>query len=311
MSARSFLLSGHIREFEDIMNYMIERPIKENHEFYQRYDGTGTPSEGANNDVFHQLDSIGYFARNIWEYYKMTGKMIIDYERFKDYIEVLLNNNNKNGLLGPEGGINEGVFGPAYITSSNMIIYGGIKAAMNISEISNDKDFYIRLKKLSDDIYDGIQTTLIKTQGGDKWYCYGYVEYNEVLVKKYDTPQYFGVLYGYPNDEGMKGTNKMYLKYASFYGDGIGYSEQEYHHGPWIFNTAACAEYLAIIRDYEEYDKKINWLINHSNDYGLMPEAIDAADESKCYINPLTWATAEFVSAIFIGGGHDEQEKGV
>jgi len=299
MAARSFLLSGHIREFEDIMNYLISRPIKENYEFYQRYDGVGNPSEGANNHVFHQLDSIGYYARNIWEYYKITGKMLLSYERFKNYITVLLNNNSKNGLLGPEGGINEGVFGPAYITSSNMIIYGGIKAAINIAEIYNDKDFCINLKKLSDIIYKGIQTTLIKTENGDKWYCYGYVDYNQVLVKKYDTPQYFGVLYGYPNDEGMIGTNKIYLKYASFYQDGIGYSEQEYHHGPWIFNTAACAEYCAISGDLKEYTNKVNWLIHHSNAYGLMPEAIDADDESKCYINPLTWACAEFVSALF------------
>lgn len=308
MTARSFLLSGHTREFEDVMNYLMERAVKENHEFYQRYNGLGEPSEGANNNVFHQLDSIGYFSRNIWEYYKVSRKMLFKYDRYKAYIEVLLNNNNKNGLLGPEGGINEGVFGPAYITSSNMIIYGGIKAAMKIAEINKDSEFYIRLKKLSDDIYDGIQTTLIKTEEGDKWYCYGYVNYNDSLVKKYDTPQYFGVLYGYPNDEGMKATNKICLKYASFYEDGIGYSEQEYHHGPWIFNTAACAEYLAISGDITEYNKKMKWLINHSNGYGLMPEAIDAADEGRCYINPLTWATAEFVSAVFIGGYY-EQEK--
>ena len=297
MVARAFMLSGHHREFEEIMLYLINRPTKANGEFCQRYNGKGLPSEGSNNNVFHQLDSIGYFARNIRDYYLKSGKMLLSYEKFKDYVNVFLNNKRKNGMVGPEGGVNEGVFGPAFITSSNMYIYGGLIAAIEIAVGFNDEKSISSWKLLSEGIYKGIQSTL--AEDGSRYY-YGYVDYNDVVIKKYDTPQYFGTLYGYPNDEGMKSTNDFFLRNASFFQDGIGYSEQEYHHGPWIFNTAACAEYAALTGNYVEYKKKINWIIKHSNAYGLLPEAIDGNDESKCMINPLTWACAEFVSAIFI-----------
>lgn len=297
MVARAFLLSGHYREFEDIMTYLIKRPTKENGEFYQRYNGIGEPSEGANNNVFHQVDSIGYFARNIRDYYFRTGKMMLNYDKLKSYVNVLLRNNRKKGMIGPEGGVNEGVFGPAYITSSNMFIYGGLAAAIELADIFKDYASKEAWTELAKDIYEGIQSTL--SENGERYY-YGYVDYNDTVVRKYDTPQYFGPLYGYPIDEGMRNTNRFYLKNASFYQDGIGYSEQEYHHGPWIFNTAACAEYAAITGDYKEYKKKLNWIIKHSNSYGLMPEAVDGNDERKCMINPLTWACAEFVSAIYI-----------
>lgn len=44
-------------------------------------------------------------------------------------------------MVGPEGGVNEGVFGPAFITSSNMFIYGGILAAKQIFAILGNKEY--------------------------------------------------------------------------------------------------------------------------------------------------------------------------
>ncbi len=98
----------------------------------------------------------------------------------------------------------------------------------------------------------------------------------------------------------MQKTHEYYKKNASYYNEGIGYSEQEYHHGPWIFNTCAGAQYSYLIGDYDHYETTLTWLRNHSNAYGLMPEAIDGEDESRCFINPLTWACSEYVAAVFI-----------
>ena len=50
-------------------------------------------------------------------------------------------------MVGPEGGVNEGVFGPAYITSSNMYIYGGLLAAIEIAKEFND-DISIRFLEI-------------------------------------------------------------------------------------------------------------------------------------------------------------------
>ena len=106
----------------------------------------------------------------------------------------------------------------------------------------------------------------------------------------------------------MKSTHRYFFKYASFFEDGIGYSEQEYHHGPWLFNTLACAEYCKRRGDLEEYTKKMRWAVKHSNRYGLLPEAVDADQEEICFINPLSWACAEFVAAYFSEGRFQDEE---
>ena len=293
MIARAFLLSGHLKEAKEVMNYLLNRARKETGEFYQRYNGRGEPSEGANNSVFQQLDSIGYFMKNVRDYYKLTGEMLVSQEEIKSLLDVLINCEKKNGMVGPEGGVNEGVYGPAFITSSNMFIYGGIKSSIELIESNEYKD---RLIRLNQEILNGIESTYLKDEG----YMYGYVTYHHDLIKKYDTPVYFGVLYGFENTENMKKTHKFLVKNASYFNHGIGYSEQEYHHGPWLFNTCACAEYAFVNKDTKTYNDKLKWVVEHSNSYGLMPEAISADDETLPFINPLIWACAEFVSASYI-----------
>ncbi|GAA4295997.1 hypothetical protein GCM10023142_34220 [Anaerocolumna aminovalerica] len=296
MVARGFLLAGHYEECEEIIQYLIKRKRKSNGEFYQRYDGLGEPNEGANNNVSHQIDSIGYFGRIVYEFYKRTGKILASEELLQELVSVIENSEHKNGMVGPEGGVNEGVFGAAFITSSNMFIYGGIKAMEELFVVFENKEYEKRCQKLCEQIYQGIQTTFNKEL---ERYDYGYVNYHDRVVCKYDTPQYFGPIYGYPNDENMKKTHEYFLKHASFFKDGIGYSEQEYHHGPWLFNTLACAEYCKVHGEASEYRKKMLWAKNHANAYGLMPEAVDANDESISFINPLTWACAEFVASYY------------
>jgi hypothetical protein len=301
MVARAFLLAGHYREAKEILIYLINRKKKVSGEFYQRYNGEGNPSEGANNNVFHQLDSIGYFARNLREYQRMTGERLMEESDLKGLMHALLTCEKKQGMVGPEGGVNEGVFGPAFITSSNMFIYGGVQAAMEMIE---DDAYNESLKNLNKEILKGVESTYLAGEG----YQYGYVSYHDDLVKKYDTPQYFGLLYGFEDTENMRATHQNLLQHAAFFEDGIGYSEQEYHHGPWIFNTGACAQYAHLIGDLETYARKLAWISDHGNAYGLMPEAVSGDDETQCYINPLIWACAEYVSTCHIKRIEEKQD---
>lgn len=296
MVARAFLAAGHTRECREIISYLIGRERKENGEFFQRYDGYGKPNEDANNNVFHQIDSIGYFGRIVWEYLDRTGELLAEETLLEELADVIDHAERKYGMAGPEGGVNEGVFGGAFITSSNMFIYGGIRAMGRIFRRLKNEEYEKKCEEICREIYEGIQTTFNEKLGR---YDYGYVTYHSHTVRKYDTPQYFGPLYGYPDDENMKKTHQYFLKHASFFGDGIGYSEQEYHHGPWLFNTLACAEYCKRNGDENEYMKKMRWAEMHSNAYGLLPEAVDADDENICAINPLSWACAEFAAAYF------------
>ncbi|NHM33619.1 hypothetical protein [Neobacillus terrae] len=300
MIAKAFLNAGFLPEAKSIITYAAARKIKEGTgEFYQRYNALGQPSEGANNNVFHQYDSQGYFLHLVERYFEETNEWIVPFEQVKDVANVLFRVERKNGLFGPEGGVNEGVFGPAYITSSNMFITGGLLSASRIAFHHHDAFHEKKWKDLANSITEHIETeTWLKEQ---KRYGYGYVLYADELVQKYDTPQYFGPLYGYPVTENFKSMVDVSLKDQSFFDYGIGYSEQEYHHGPWIFNTAANAQCQVLVGNKENFIFIIKWMLDHSNAYGLFPEAIDANSEDRCFINPLTWACAEFISAI-VGG---------
>ncbi|SCP97618.1 glycoside hydrolase family 15 protein [Anaerobium acetethylicum] len=296
MVARAFLMAGHYEECEEIVQYLIKRERKGNGEFYQRYDGLGEPNEGANNNVFHQIDSVGYFGRIVCEFYRKTGRLLAEEGLLAELLGVIEQAEDRKGMAGPEGGVNEGVFGGAFITSSNMFIYGGILAMEELFGMLGNQECAARCQKVCRRIYEGIQTTFNQKLGR---YDYGYVDYCDAVVRKYDTPQYFGPVYGYPNDAHMQDTHRYLLKNASFFEDGIGYSEQEYHHGPWLFNTLACAEYCKMYGEHDEYLKKMDWAEKHANAYGLLPEAVDANDENICFINPLTWACAEFVASYY------------
>jgi len=76
MVARAFILSGHYPEAAQTISYLLSRPRKPQGDLYQRYDGVGNPSEGANNNVFQQLDSVDYLLRLVQDYAGATGEYL-------------------------------------------------------------------------------------------------------------------------------------------------------------------------------------------------------------------------------------------
>ncbi|GAB6107797.1 glycoside hydrolase family 15 protein [Fusibacter bizertensis] len=296
MASRAFLYAGHYEEFREVIRFLMACPVKENGEFYQRYNADQLPDEGANNNVFSQVDSIGYFARVIADYYHLTGELLIDFDRLRRTVDVLDHIHTKNGLYGPEGGVNEGVYGPAYITSTNMFIAGGLLGAATIASTCGEHTYQEKWTALATGIIKSCEATFLE----EEYYAYGYVDYHEDLVLKYDTPQLFGGSLGYPITARYRKSFRFLAQFGTYFGYGFGYSEQEYHNGPWIFNTAAAAQVAYLIHDKETYEAIMSWLKAHRNAYGLLPEAVDATDETNCFINPLIWANAEYICCHYM-----------
>lgn len=296
MGARAFLYSGHREEFLQVVRTLLDCPRKENGEFYQRYNPDLLPDEGANNNVFSQIDAIGYFARVVSDDFSMHHERIVDFAYLRSVVDGLNHVAQKNGLYGPEGGVNEGVFGPAFITSTNMFIAGGLFGAAELATSLGKEDEAKRWKTMAERLVESIESCFLE----EGYYAYGYVEYHDEILRKYDTPQFFAASLGYPLTENYEKNYKVLDRAASFFQDGIGYSEQEYHHGPWLFNTAASAQVARSLGDVEGYERKVKWMADHRNEYGLLPEAIDATDERRCFINPLMWASAECVCACYV-----------
>jgi GH15 family glucan-1,4-alpha-glucosidase len=210
-------------------------------------------------------------------------------------INILYQTNIKNGLYGPEGGVNEGVYGPAFIVSTNMFIAGGIKGAMYLADEFNQ----VELKEKWSSIYNDLQKSIENTFCSDRYYPYGYVTYHDDIIMRYDTPQLLSGSLGYPLSENYRKSYSSLLNKATYFDYGIGYSEQEYHDGPWIFNTAAAASVAYLLDDIDNYNFIMKWLVNHQNGYMMNPEAVDAKNENIPFINPLMWANSEFVVSSY------------
>jgi GH15 family glucan-1,4-alpha-glucosidase len=291
--ARAFLYSGFYKECKSIVELVLNLRRKDNYELYQRYNSLMEPDEGANNNVFSQIDVIGYLLRVIADYYALTGELLAEVDVLINEVKILHKIHTKNGLYGPEGGVNEGVYGPAYITSTNIFIAGGLSGLLQIIKNTKNYQYEEILKKKLNDLVDAINGTFME----DDYYAYGYVDYHSQLIKRYDTPQLFGASLGYPIDENYKKNFDTLTTIATYYDFGYGYSEQEYHDGPWIFNTAYAAQNAYMFGDIELYNNIIKWIEDHKNQYGLLPEAIDARTERNSFINPLMWANSEYVCA--------------
>jgi len=293
--ARAFLYSGHYKECKEIVDFVSNLSRRDNHEIYQRYNSKLMPDEGANNNVFSQIDFIGYLLRVVADYFHLTGELIIDVDGLLKEAKILDNIPTKNGLYGPEGGVNEGVYGPAFITSTNIFIVGGLIGLIEILEAVKESEPINHLQKRVDSMISAIEDTF-QAEG---YYGYGYVDYHDQLIKRYDTPQLFGASLGYPLSKNYRDNFYTLTTIATYFDYGYGYSEQAYHDGPWIFNTSFAAQNAYIMNDYDLYDNIILWLENHMNRFGLLPEAVDAKDENNSFINPLMWANAEFVCAKY------------
>lgn len=308
MGARAFLYSGHIEEFESVISFLLGCPLKNNGEFYQRYNAQQLPDEGANNNVFSQMDAIGYFTRDVSDYVRLCGKLPVDMKVVIRIVDVLFALSRKNGLFGPEGGVNEGVYGPAYITSTNMFIAGGLLGIAKVAENYHEWEAAGRWSKLALDLIAHIEMMFID----ESYYSYGYVDYHDDKIRRYDTPQFLGASIGYPITANYRKNFEYLLKSGTYFGLGFGYSEQEYHNGPWLFNTAAAAQTAYILDNKADYLDIMKWILEHRNYYGLLPEAVDARDEKHSFINPLMWANAEMVVACYVGtvanlrGEHDD-----
>jgi len=292
--AKAFLFCGFFDECKQVIKLVTGLERKKNHELYQRYNSKLIADEGANNNVFSQIDVIGYLLSIVVDYYELTGDLIVDIDSLMKEVNILDSINRKNGLYGPEGGVNEGVYGPAFITSTNIFIAAGLNRLLRLLEdLSDNSEYKEVVKEKLNSLIEAINNTVLE----EGYYAYGFVEYHDDIVKRYDTPQLFGAGLGYPIDENYKKNFKVLTEIATYFDYGYGYSEQQYHDGPWLFNTCYAAQNAYILNDMKLYHNIINWIENHKNEYGLLPEAIDSRDENKSLINPLMWANSEYLCA--------------
>ncbi|MCK5520212.1 MAG: hypothetical protein KAI81_03795, partial [Candidatus Marinimicrobia bacterium] len=131
MTARALLETGHIKECDQILEYWTRRSMKQEGEWYARYDAYGNPEDagtGARYDV-PEWDSNGYYASLLFRRLQKTGRLDGNINFLRSLMQFPEGRLHENNLLF-EGGIIEW---PAYLPSTNMSLTAGYYHASDLA----------------------------------------------------------------------------------------------------------------------------------------------------------------------------------
>lgn len=316
MSARVFLLTGHIEEAGQIISYWANReiPKKTTGEFFARYDAYGKAVDagaGARYDE-PEWDANGYFIQLVHEYHRKTGNWLAELSLLFELADFLVSRIDALGLL-YEGGIVEWT---GYLPATNMICAAALKTASNIADVSGDNVRAQTYSNASEKISSSLQKLFdTKRNAYVALRFHGIKAEGNVSITKpstdtlylWDTTLNYGVLWGYPNTPNIMLSNKFYQDSAVALGGGVQYFEATdngwltaYGRDAFFFPSAASAQYYALHGDPSVAKRHIDWMIRNSNTYGLMPERIYLNESDCSSASPLSWCGAEFAAAVLV-----------
>jgi GH15 family glucan-1,4-alpha-glucosidase len=313
MIARVFTKTGHFEEANQVIEFWTNKaiPRKSKGEWYARYDAYGNAvnaGSGARYDE-PEWDANGYFIQLLDMYHKKTGEWLVDSLQIYEIADFLVNNLDKNNLLF-EGGIIEW---SGYLPATNMTAAAALTTVSEIAkEFGNNQKSYF-YKNASNKISNSLKFMFDKTRNTytDVRFAGNKNTDNSSLQNTvgdtlylWDTSSIFGILWGYPNHKMMQQTNDFYATNTVKYGGGVQYFNApdqglaSYGNDMFFFTTAARAQYLALNNNIAESQKHIDWMIDNSNIYGLMPERIYLNNQDCSDASPLSWCCAEFTAAL-------------
>ncbi|MCX6150708.1 MAG: hypothetical protein NTX22_09310 [Ignavibacteriales bacterium] len=316
MSARAFLLTGHYDEAKQIISFWAkpEIPKKSAGEYFARYDAYSKAVDAGSGARYDEpeWDANGYFIWLVNEFYKQKLEWLADKSLIFELADFLVSKIDENGLL-YEGGIVEWT---GYLPTTNMICAAALKTASKFAErfgdpkrtekyedafekISSSLDFTFDKKRQT---YTAVRFTGIKTEDNRS-----IADKKGEKINLWDTTIPFGVLWGFPENDEVKKSVEFYLKNTTVLGGGLQYFEAKdnawlsgYGGDAFFFPTAALSQYFSITGNPTAAIKHIDWMINNSNSYGLMPERI-YLNESDCSpASPLSWCNGEFALAVLM-----------
>ncbi len=313
MTARNFLYSGYSEVTAEILTFWADTAIhhKTPGEFYARYDAYGKATDSGSGARYDEpeWDAGAYFIILNYEYHEKTEKWLFPPEKFYPFADFIAGAIDSTGLL-YEGGIVEWT---GYLPATNMICASALMKASEIAkqngrqELADKYNAAFRiiqasLPKLFDNnrrLYTARRYTGIKADNNSSL-----PDKKGDLLYLWDVTSVFGILWGYPDHPMMKQTYQYVKNYLNDNG-GVRYFEatdkgwlEAYGRDLFYFATAAWSKYAVMQKDYDFAQKNLDWIINQSNIYGLMPERVLSDYSNISEASPLTWGCAEFAGAV-------------
>lgn len=313
MTARSFLEAGYNHLAEKIIKFWADTTIshKSPGEFYARYDAFGKSTDDGSGARFDEpeWDGGAYFIITNYEYFKLTGKWLVEAELLYECANFIVQAIDSTGLL-YEGGIVEWT---GYLPSTNMICASALMKASEIARMNGRRDLeskYDKAFKTMQSAMPGLFDETRRLYTARRYYSvkgednFSLTAMKDELLYLWDNTSAFGVIWGYPDHALMQETYDYVKKNLNDNG-GVMYFEahdggplEDYGDDLFFFTTAAWVKYAVIQKDYTFAKKSLDWVINQSNIYGLMPERVKTDYSGISEASPLTWGCAEFAGAI-------------
>ncbi|MCX8011331.1 MAG: hypothetical protein N3A61_09275 [Ignavibacteria bacterium] len=305
MTARAFVNSNHIESAIKVLDFWAKEtmPLKTNGELYARYDANGLAVDAGNGARFDlpEWDSNSYFTILVYDIWKKTNKIKKQhYNAVKKFLQFVVSKIDTMGLL-YEGGIIEWV---GYLPATNMISISGLRKGAELcrhfGDVALAKELEIGARFIEANLFkmfDQERKTYIDLRPLEK------LEAQNL----WDTSVNFGAVWDYKINQHLRLTNEFIWNNCRKLGYGIQYFDSPdeglagYGHALFGFTTSAAAQYYAKIKDKERYLALINWMMNNSNVYRLMPERVYLDGKDCSPASPLSWCCAEFVNALISG----------
>lgn len=315
MAARIFLLTGHAEEAESVIRFWVDPqiPKKSKGEFFARYDAYAKAVDAGSGARYDEpeWDANGYLIQLLNEYHKTKNARLSKKDFIYELADFLAEHIDGSGLL-YEGGIVEWT---GYLPSTNMTCSAALATASKMASDFGDKDRSLLYKKASETIASSLYKTFdrnrniltdLRFHGRKAEGNVSIQESAEDTLYLWDSSLNFGVLWGFPNNKMIEETNIFIQKNNVKAGGGVQYFEaldkglSGYGGDLFFFTTPASAQYQLMYGSREIAKKHIDWMIDNSNSYGLMPERI-YLDQSDCSpASPLSWCNAEFAASVLM-----------
>ena len=313
MCARVFLLTGHSEEAHRVIAFWARPEItqKTPGEWYARYDAHGQAVDAGSGARYDEpeWDSNGYLILLAAEVHARTGEWPVEPAFLFQLADFLVDHIDQNGLLF-EGGIVEW---SGYLPATNMIAAAALGIASRMTADDGDVSRSERYARASERIgsslgfmFDASRGTYadVRFAGGKAPDHRSSATTTGGALYLWDTSANFGILWGYPDHDEMRSSNRFYAQNCLKKGGGLQYFDAPdpglagYGHDLFFFTTAAAAQVHARGGDNEQARRHIDWMLSNLNLYGLAPERIYLNGTGCSQASPLSWCCAELAAAL-------------
>ncbi len=313
MVARNLMECGYSESAGNIIRFWSSRQIShdKHSEFYARYDASGDAVDAGSGVRYDEpeWDAGGYLICLLHDYYLKYGILLADTSLIYDLADFLAESIDSQGLL-YESGIVEWT---GYLPATNMIVAAGLMSAAEFAikfgrADLNEKysEAWRTISKNLVMLYDTTrQTYTARRYWADK--SDGYFNFFRIkgkLLYLWDATNVFGVLWGFPDDDLMRLSYDYTWENLT---DGGGVRFFEAHDKGWLTDyglslvfsvTASNAKYAVRQHIPSRAAVHIDWMIENSNTYGLMPDRILSDYSGTGEASPDTWSCSEFAASI-------------